>query len=464
MDGSQKLPQRLLSTVTRAAGPQPAHPHAGARDCRLDPIRRRHRRGGPAHRRARPARGAADDRAGRRGPGSGRQVEAVLRVDAIFGTDLPTAPGFAPIGHPCLHAVAREGCTRRRCHRGTERSDLEPWRDNGTKLALVRSGRCGPPACDPAGRCDRRRHGVAPDPVRRGLERSRRSEQRKSMITADPDLGLALEGRREPASARTHQAGRRRSLGRCSTITVSRCATSRPAAIKMICYNFMPVVDWTRTELYHPLPGGGRALRFNAHEYAAFDCFMLRTSRRRGGSPAGRDGAGAHVGSRKASETDKATSAVQHHGRPARRVRSLRHPGPAADVAALQGHLRRHALRQHLARFLREVMPTAEEVGIRMAIHPDDPPRPLMGLPRIVSRRRDLASITVAVDCVANGVTLCTGSLGAGAQNDVGAITRQCRKPHPFRASAQRRQGAGRLVHGSRPPGWRHRHGRHRRA
>jgi mannonate dehydratase len=80
-------------------------------------------------------------------------------------------------------------------------------------------------------------------------------------------------------------------------------------------------------------------------------------------------------------------------------------------------------LQQHLARFLKEVIPTAEEVGIRLAIHPDDPPRPMMGLPRIVSSAEDLAFITSVVDTQANGLTLCTGSLGAGMQNDVPALT-----------------------------------------
>ena len=82
-------------------------------------------------------------------------------------------------------------------------------------------------------------------------------------------------------------------------------------------------------------------------------------------------------------------------------------------------------LRDNLARFLREVVPTAEELGIRLAIHPDDPPRPMMGLPRIASSADDLGFITGAVESVANGITLCTGSLGAGQHNDVPAIARQ---------------------------------------
>jgi mannonate dehydratase len=98
------------------------------------------------------------------------------------------------------------------------------------------------------------------------------------------------------------------------------------------------------------------------------------------------------------------------------------------DIPGLRRVLARYdgmdadTLRQNLARFLREVIPTCEEVGVRMAIHPDDPPRPLMGLPRIVSNADDLASLTAAVDAESNGITLCSGSLGAGPTNDVPGI------------------------------------------
>jgi mannonate dehydratase len=196
------------------------------------------------------------------------------------------------------------------------------------------------------------------------------------------------------------------------------------AGIHVICYNFMPVVDWTRTELGHELPGGGRALRFNAHQYAAFDCFMLA----RPGAEADHPPdvlARARTWFDQASESDKATL-----------LGSIMAGLPGAfdryDIPALRRMLDRYndvsaeGLRENLARFLREIIPTAEEAGIRMAIHPDDPPRPLMGLPRIVSTASDLDAITGAVDSPANGVTLCTGSLGAGAHNDVPAIARQC--------------------------------------
>ncbi len=190
--------------------------------------------------------------------------------------------------------------------------------------------------------------------------------------------------------------------------------------VTTVCYNFMPVLDWTRTQLAAPLPGGGSALRFNSHEYAAFDCFILQ----RPGAAAEQPPevlARARAWFDQASESDKD-----------RLLGNIMAGLPGAydryDAPGLRRMLDRYAdidgdgLRAHLARFLREVIPTAEEVGIRMCIHPDDPPRPLFGLPRIVSTAEDLEFIVGAVDSVANGVTLCTGSLGARAGNDLPAM------------------------------------------
>jgi mannonate dehydratase len=248
-------------------------------------------------------------------------------------------------------------------------------------------------------------------------------EQRKALIGADPSLGLHWN---VVESLPVHE---RIKLGdgdladlfetyRQSMRNLADCG------IKIICYNFMPVVDWTRTELYHPLPGGGSALRFNAHEYAAFDCLMLeRPGAEADHAPAVL--ARARQWFDRASESDKDTllssimaglpGAFDRYDIPALRTMLHRYEGISADT-----------LRQHLAQFLREVIPTAEALGIRMAIHPDDPPRPMMGLPRIASSASDLDFITSAVDTAANGITLCTGSLGAGVQNDVPAIARHC--------------------------------------
>ena len=247
-------------------------------------------------------------------------------------------------------------------------------------------------------------------------------EARKAEIEADASLGLRWsvveslpvhesikigEGDLAPLFDNYRQS--LRNLARCGVTTV--------------CYNFMPVLDWTRTELAHPLPGGGTALRFNAHEFAAFDCFMLE----RAGAEADHSPevlARARAWYDRASESDKRKlHANIMAGLPGAFDR-YDLPG-LRRMLAFYGEVTPQHLRENLARFLREVIPTAEEAGIRMAIHPDDPPRPLMGLPRIVSGEDDLAFVVGAVDSVANGITLCSGSLGAGAQNDVPAIARR---------------------------------------
>jgi mannonate dehydratase len=193
--------------------------------------------------------------------------------------------------------------------------------------------------------------------------------------------------------------------------------------VTTVCYNFMPVLDWTRTQLAAPLPGGGTALRFNAHEYAAFDCFMLA---RKGAEAEHAPDVlvRARAWFQRASESDKDRLLANI-------MAGL--PGAYAryDVPGLRTMLDRYAditadgLRENLARFLREVVPAAEAAGVRMCIHPDDPPRPLFGLPRIVSNQHDIDFLLGAVDSNANGLTLCTGSLGAGAANDLPAMARR---------------------------------------
>jgi mannonate dehydratase len=250
-------------------------------------------------------------------------------------------------------------------------------------------------------------------------------ETRKALIAADPSLGLRWsvveslpihesikigEGDLEPLFDNYRQS--LRNLAQCGVTTV--------------CYNFMPVLDWTRTELAYPLPGGGTALRFNAHEHAAFDCFMLE----RPGAEADHS---PDVLARAREWFDRSTEADRR-----KLLANIMAGLPGAydryDIPGLRRMLDRYReidkprLRENFARFLREVIPVAEEVGIRMCVHPDDPPRPLMGLPRIVSNEDDLAFIVGAIESPANGITLCSGSLGAGPANDVPAIARRFAK------------------------------------
>jgi mannonate dehydratase len=193
--------------------------------------------------------------------------------------------------------------------------------------------------------------------------------------------------------------------------------------IKTVCYNFMPVLDWTRTQLAVALPGGGTALRFNAHEYAAFDCFLLaRKGAEADHSPDVLVRARAWFSHASESDKDRLLATI---------MAGLPGAYDRYDIPGLRRMLDRYAditadgLRENLARFLQEVVPAAEDAGVRMCIHPDDPPRPLFGLPRIVSTQEDIDFLLDAVDSEANGLTLCTGSLGAGPGNDLPAMARR---------------------------------------
>lgn len=244
-------------------------------------------------------------------------------------------------------------------------------------------------------------------------------EARKGLIAADAALGLRWSVVESLPIHENVKLGE----GDLSTIFANYSQSMRNLAdcgITTICYNFMPILDWTRTDLAWPQPGGGTSLRFDAVKYCAFDCFMVARK------DAERDHASDLVARAKrwfetASESAKDdVLANVNAGLPGAYERY--------DIAGLRKMLARYdgidraALRANYARFLKEVIPTAEEVGIRMCVHPDDPPRPLFGLPRIVSNGEDLQFIVDAVPSPANGVTFCTGSLGAGAANDVPAL------------------------------------------
>jgi len=190
-----------------------------------------------------------------------------------------------------------------------------------------------------------------------------------------------------------------------------------------ICYNFMPLLDWTRTDLNAPVATGGSCLRFSAPRMAAFELHML-----------GRAEADADY-----SDEVRQQAAIwfQQSDEEARALllRSIMAGLPGAydryDIAGLRQALQlydgltRDDLRANYKRFLQEVAPTAQELGMRLCVHPDDPPRDILGLPRIVSDANDIGWILNAVDVPSNGLTLCSGSLGANPANDVPAIAEQ---------------------------------------
>lgn len=195
------------------------------------------------------------------------------------------------------------------------------------------------------------------------------------------------------------------------------------AGIRTICYNFMPVLDWTRTQMDAPLPGGARALRFNIHEYVAFDWLMLQR-------PGADEGHSQDVLDR-ARDWHAAASEGDKDKLLANIMAGLPGAYDRYDIPGLRRMLEKYRgigsaeLRGNLKRFLDAVVPVAEELGMRLCIHPDDPPRPIFGLPRVVSSGQDLAEVMAMVDSPANGITLCSGSLGANPKNDVPAIARR---------------------------------------
>lgn len=192
--------------------------------------------------------------------------------------------------------------------------------------------------------------------------------------------------------------------------------------VQVVCYNFMPLLDWTRTELAAPVARGGTCLRFSAHQMAAFELHML-------GRAAAADDYTQDVRTQAAIWFQQASQQDRDD-----LLKAIMSGLPGAfdryDIDGLQRALRaydgidRMALRANYQRFLSEVIPAAADLGIRMCVHPDDPPRDILGLPRIVSDGDDLAWIAQAFDDPANGFTLCSGSLGANPVNDVPAIAR----------------------------------------
>jgi mannonate dehydratase len=189
------------------------------------------------------------------------------------------------------------------------------------------------------------------------------------------------------------------------------------AGIEVVCYNFMPVLDWTRTDLAWRVGHGGTAMRFDLEDFAAFDMYILQ-----------RPGA-AESFPESVVEAANRRFAEMSHARKEQLTGNVVFglPGAAENfsLADVRTHLAQYArmtpetLRQHLVDFLSEVAPEAQSLGIRLCCHPDDPPFPLMGLPRVMSTEADYRAIMEAVDLPANGITLCSGSLGARADNDL---------------------------------------------
>lgn len=245
--------------------------------------------------------------------------------------------------------------------------------------------------------------------------------ERQRAIAADPGPPLAWEVveslpvseaiKTQTGDWRAHMAAYARSLEALAA-----------QGVRTICYNFMPVLDWTRTDLRHRRPHGGTAMRFDIAAFAMFDLHIL-----------GRDGADDYPLSVRAeaarlfAQTDDAARAAL--------IDTVTCGLPGAverwSLDELRAGLARYAdlpperMRAHHVDFLSELAPLAERLEVRLCCHPDDPPFPILGLPRVVSTAADYRYVLEAVDSAAVGVTLCTGSLGARADNDCAAMARE---------------------------------------
>ena len=189
------------------------------------------------------------------------------------------------------------------------------------------------------------------------------------------------------------------------------------AGIDTVCYNFMPVVDWTRTNLSYQLPNASQALRFEMTDFIAYDVFMLeRENAEQDYNQEQLDVAKARFEALSPAERElleKNIIAGLPGGEGSYDREGIRKAIAQFIALGTEGY------REHLFAFLREIIPVAEEAGVKMCIHPDDPPFSLFGLPRVVSTADDARAILEAVESPANGLTLCAGSFGARADNDL---------------------------------------------
>ena len=193
--------------------------------------------------------------------------------------------------------------------------------------------------------------------------------------------------------------------------------------IDTVCYNFMPVLDWTRTDLEYEMADGSKALRFDQIAFAAFELYILK----RPGAETDyceqeKSEAKLYFNNMSLTDIDKLTSNI---------IAGLPGAEEGYTLAEFQSQLNRYKdidkdkLREHLALFLEALMPICDAYGLKLAIHPDDPPRPILGLPRVVSTIEDIEWLTNKVPNKMNGITMCTGSYGVRGDNDLVNMIKQ---------------------------------------
>ena len=212
--------------------------------------------------------------------------------------------------------------------------------------------------------------------------------------------------------------------------------------IDTVCYNFMPVLDWTRTNLDYEVEDGSTALRFEAAAFAAFEIFLLK-----------RPGSENYYTTKQKSDAKEFLSNLDEDGRK-KLISNIIAGLPGAEegysleefntILATYDAIGPKELKAHLFEFLSEIIPVAEKAGVKMCIHPDDPPFSILGLPRVVSTEQDIVDLYNAVDSPNNGLTFCTGSFGVRPDNDLpGMVERLGDRIHFIHLRSTQRDAEG---------------------